>query len=714
MSENKVIHRVIRRLAGWAMWSFFSEVHIIGEENVPVDGPMIVVATHHNMMLDPAILSSYFPHRRMLNYWTKASLFKNPVLKTILLSSGNIPVDRKSKDNRVLFKGTFDVLARGEAVALFPEGTSYTEPRIMQVKDGASWSALEYMKWVKENPDKATKKDAVVVPAAIVYTNKSKYRSEVIIEFGEPISLKDYEVQFLSKVEGEPRAAVKRLTQRIESDLTRFTINAPDWDTLYIARMARSLLWEKSKSINLDDFVSITQTLVDLFSTPGATANMVHVKRRLLEYYSLLQSSRLTNSALSSLPLPKTLDPRRAEPLPSRLRTLFLLLRDTLSVLVRLPFFLFPLVLHLPAYLAGRWAAGLVEDEEETQAQFKVVFGLLFLVMIYPAVFFFLWALFWYTPTGAVVAAVTVWLFAVYHVKLIDDNYQHVKQLVAAWRVLVGVWAPKKSELSMTALQQYTIPKRPPVSPWIDKKPGNLSTPSITPSSDSSCPSIPSPSPPAAEPSADPSTSGSKSRTRKRQPPTRRLVRHVLRARAEAARALASFFHQLESAPDDKRVHASAHLARLSPASTPGPQGPPPGQGLQGFRYAREVVAFLRTRGAKITSLESQIEGDYWAATAGLNSDNEVDGYNSSDAGDSSRENDDLVWIAPAPRSNACTPNVPIMRLRSHMAADPLPRLAPPALRLRIGVVAELLAVLALVRPLVAVPLAAEPRVGAP
>lgn len=146
------------------------------------------------------------------------------------------------------------------------------------------------------------------------------------------------------------------------------------------------------------------------------------MKHRLLEYYSLLQSSKLNNSALSALPLPKTLDPRRAEPLPSRLRTLLLLLRDTLSILIRLPFFLFPLVVHLPAYLAARAAARLVEDEEETQAQNKVVFGLIFLILIYPAAFFFLWALFWFTPVGAIVSALTVWLFAVYHVKMIDGT----------------------------------------------------------------------------------------------------------------------------------------------------------------------------------------------------------------------------------------------------------------------------------------------------
>lgn len=68
--------------------------------------------------------ASVFPHKRPLHYWSKSSLFANPVVAWILTDTGNIPVDRKSKDNQVLFKGTFDCLAQGEVVALFPEGTS--------------------------------------------------------------------------------------------------------------------------------------------------------------------------------------------------------------------------------------------------------------------------------------------------------------------------------------------------------------------------------------------------------------------------------------------------------------------------------------------------------------------------------------------------------------------------------------------------------------
>ncbi|PSR72629.1 hypothetical protein PHLCEN_2v11513 [Hermanssonia centrifuga] len=69
-----------------------------------------------------------------------------------------------------------------------------------------------------------------------------------------------YMDQFLSSEEGAARAAVKRLTANIEQELVQATINAPDWDTLYAARIARDLLWEDERSINLDDFVAISQT----------------------------------------------------------------------------------------------------------------------------------------------------------------------------------------------------------------------------------------------------------------------------------------------------------------------------------------------------------------------------------------------------------------------------------------------------------------------
>lgn len=161
---------------------------------------------------------------------------------------------------------------------------------------------------------------------------------------------------------------------------------------------------------------------MDLLSSADTTPNIKSAKRHLLGYYSLLQSSHLSNSVLSSLPLPRSLEPNTSATLPGRLYTLLILVRDSISALIQLPFFFIPLIVHSPVYIMGRVGAKLVEDEEETQAQNKVAFGLLSLLLIYPTIFFFLWALFSYTGLGALLAAAMVYLFAVYHTRTIDGK----------------------------------------------------------------------------------------------------------------------------------------------------------------------------------------------------------------------------------------------------------------------------------------------------
>lgn len=42
MDTDYILHRIIRRIASWAVYSFFTEVRVIGGEKVPAHGPIIV------------------------------------------------------------------------------------------------------------------------------------------------------------------------------------------------------------------------------------------------------------------------------------------------------------------------------------------------------------------------------------------------------------------------------------------------------------------------------------------------------------------------------------------------------------------------------------------------------------------------------------------------------------------------------------------------
>lgn len=176
---------------------------------------------------------------------------------------------------------------------------------------------------------------------------------------------------------------------------------------------------------------------------------------------------------------------------------------------------------------------------------------------------------------------------------------------------------PKRFDISMAALSQYTIPRVPPESIWIDR------AKSRSPKPDADPVQKPSPSPPTEpgvhnEPPAVVRPA--------RRPPSRRLVRHVLKARVQAVKALAGFFDHLNQAGNKKKVKAAVHLAFANGGGVD-PSGD--GDDVNGWRYAGEVITFLKGKGAKIPTLGQKPSNGEWAA---LSSDGE--GYTPEEKGE--------------------------------------------------------------------------------
>jgi 1-acyl-sn-glycerol-3-phosphate acyltransferase len=104
---------VVRRIFGPAL-----RLRVTGTENVPAEGPLIVVANHLSNA-DPPILIVAFP--RPLFFMGKAELFRNPVLGWIVRKFGGFPVERGTAD-RAALRHALKVLDEGIAIGIFPEG----------------------------------------------------------------------------------------------------------------------------------------------------------------------------------------------------------------------------------------------------------------------------------------------------------------------------------------------------------------------------------------------------------------------------------------------------------------------------------------------------------------------------------------------------------------------------------------------------------------
>lgn len=306
---------------------------------------------------------------------------------------------------------------------------------------------------------------------------------------------------------------------------------------------------------------------------------MKELKAKLLTYNNLLTVSRLSNQQLSDLPLPTDLDPSRSTPLPTRFSTLSLLIRDSIACAACLPFYTAPLLIHAPIYFMAQIGASIAKEELETQAQMKIAFGLLFSLLIYPLLGLVLALLFGFTAIGALVGFGSVYAFNVTHATAVDETYERWKRLVAAWRILIGVWRPK-GDLAIDKLQALLPKTSAPAGASKDAK---------------------------AWQSGGPQGGSETKREKHKKVPSRRLVKHVLRTRVEASRLLERYLAILSET--DPSVHARPWLAGETDIELDeaGSSGLPKSK-----RSGREVVDYLKSQGARI--LPSASKHSEWAA----------------------------------------------------------------------------------------------------
>lgn len=122
------IFRLDRRITRWVIgllaqlfFRFYGCLKIVGLENVPRTGG-VLLAGNHASNLDPVLGWASLRGYRHLWGIAKSDLFQNRVLAYCIHSMGSIPIRRGVVD-RTVFKRTLELLAQGNAVGLFPEGT---------------------------------------------------------------------------------------------------------------------------------------------------------------------------------------------------------------------------------------------------------------------------------------------------------------------------------------------------------------------------------------------------------------------------------------------------------------------------------------------------------------------------------------------------------------------------------------------------------------
>ena len=117
MKEHRGFYEFCRAVAT-VVFPLVEKLEVQGLENVPKQGPLIMVANHIAFMDIPNI---GFPVKRHQHHMAKSELFAVPVLGTIMRWLDAFPV-RRGESDRESLRTADELLRAGQVLVIFPEG----------------------------------------------------------------------------------------------------------------------------------------------------------------------------------------------------------------------------------------------------------------------------------------------------------------------------------------------------------------------------------------------------------------------------------------------------------------------------------------------------------------------------------------------------------------------------------------------------------------
>lgn len=186
---------------------------VTGHENIPKTGG-VIMASNHLSFIDSVFLPLVMDRR--ISFLAKSDYYtgrgaKSWLTKTFLTATGMIPIDRSGgKASEASLETGLGVLARGEILGIYPEGTRSPDGRLYRGRTGVARMILEA--------------GVPVVPVAMIDTEKAMPIGSKIpkvrrigIAIGKPLDFSRFE-----GMEGD-RFILRSITDEIMYELHRLS-----------------------------------------------------------------------------------------------------------------------------------------------------------------------------------------------------------------------------------------------------------------------------------------------------------------------------------------------------------------------------------------------------------------------------------------------------------------------------------------------------------
>ncbi|MEM8910072.1 MAG: 1-acyl-sn-glycerol-3-phosphate acyltransferase, partial [Bacteroidota bacterium] len=217
-----LFYQAAKALTRLVLGVFYAKTVVTNRKNLAYQNPGIVVSNHPNALLDPLHVASRT--QKIQFFLANITMFQHPISNWFFSTFYCIPIERpkdiqgRGVQNKASFEKCDEFLTGGGSLYIAPQGAMELKRRIEKVKTGTARIALS----AEQKND--FQLGMTILPVGLNYSAANDFRSQLLINVGEPLLIKDYAQAY----QQDPIQTVRQLTADLKSRMGELIITTQD------------------------------------------------------------------------------------------------------------------------------------------------------------------------------------------------------------------------------------------------------------------------------------------------------------------------------------------------------------------------------------------------------------------------------------------------------------------------------------------------------
>ncbi|EGR28402.1 hypothetical protein IMG5_176340, partial [Ichthyophthirius multifiliis] len=182
-------------------------------------------------------------------------------------------------DYSQVYEKVWEALHQKKCIGIFPEGGSHDRTDLLPLKAGVCIMALGAM--AKYNMK------VKILPCGINYFRGHRFRSKVIIEFGQVYNIP---VELVEMYQKNKKNAISKLLKEIQTRLRETTIQMPSYKELNAIYIARNIYLHDAKNISPKEKLRLNRTFAQAYTCRIESQQAKNILEKIIKYDSMLKS----------------------------------------------------------------------------------------------------------------------------------------------------------------------------------------------------------------------------------------------------------------------------------------------------------------------------------------------------------------------------------------------------------------------------------------